>query len=167
MNDLNEAAQMVAGAVRDQVSDVAADIGQEAQKTASELKARGSDAIKVYAHAAHAAASDLEEQSPGIAERVRAAANSVDQFSEKIKNRDIENLIHELRDVARSQPALFFGGAVAAGFAFARFMKSSERHSRPMQASMGSQGTMPRQGSLSDGRTMSRQGNFPDEGMLP
>ncbi len=134
VDDIKEAAQTVSNAVRDQLAEVTADVGHEAEQTASKLKERGSEAIKVYAHAAQVAASDLEDQSPRIAAGLRAAASSVEKLSDNIRSRDVDTLVHEIRDVARSQPALFFGGAVAAGFAFARFMKSSE-HARSRQRS--------------------------------
>ncbi len=128
MDDLKEAGQMVSDVMLDQLSDLAADVGHEAQQTAQEVKDRGGHAIRRYAHAAHRAANELEDQSPHVAERVHAAASSVEKLSDKIQNRNVEFLMRDLQDLARTQPALFFGGAVAAGFAFARFMKSTGGH---------------------------------------
>ena len=37
--------------------------------------------------------------------------------------------MHSATDAARSQPVLFFAGAIAAGFTLSRFFKSSATHS--------------------------------------
>jgi len=57
-----------------------------------------------------------------------SAAGQVDRIAGYLHNRDIDQLARETENLARSQPALFMGGALALGFVAARFLKSS----RPM-----------------------------------
>jgi hypothetical protein len=54
----------------------------------------------------------------GAAARLEGAANT-------LQNRSIDDLIEEMRNFARARPAVFFGGAIIAGLALTRFLKSS------------------------------------------
>jgi hypothetical protein len=46
-----------------------------------------------------------------------------------LRERSIDDLVRSLNNFARNQPAAFFGGAVLAGFALSRFLKSSAESS--------------------------------------
>ena len=48
-------------------------------------------------------------------------------FSERLKNKDVTELLNDAQRLARRQPALFVGGAFALGLLGARFLKSSRR----------------------------------------
>ena len=48
-----------------------------------------------------------------------------DSLSEKLREKDLSYFVDEARNVSRRQPALFMGGAIAAGFVLARFFRSS------------------------------------------
>jgi hypothetical protein len=64
--------------------------------------------------------------------------------SEHRPRRDADELIGTMEDFARRQPVAFLGGAVAAGFGFARFMRSSAERRRGAAASAGTfQGDRP------------------------
>lgn len=124
-SDVKEAAKSATTAVKKQASEFAADIGHELSKTAEGQKARGVEAMQAFARAITTAAAELESQSPRVAQSVRQAAEKVDDLSENIGNRNVDELLKAATDLARSQPMLFIGGAVAAGFALSRFLKSS------------------------------------------
>jgi hypothetical protein len=47
-----------------------------------------------------------------------------------LKERSVDDMLASVADFARRQPALFFAGAVATGFALSRFSKSSADRSR-------------------------------------
>jgi hypothetical protein len=79
-----------------------------------------------FAHALRASASDLQEHDKGyVAHYVEQAASSVEQIADTLHRQDLKDLMRHTEDFARRQPGLFIGGAVAAGFALARFLKSS------------------------------------------
>jgi hypothetical protein len=82
------------------------------------------------------AAAELAQQSPTVARYVRDAAKQVDGLSNNIRGRSVSELMHAATDLARSQPALFFAGALAAGFALSRFLKSSAPEAEPEPGSM-------------------------------
>jgi hypothetical protein len=61
-----------------------------------------------------------------VAER---AADAVERFSDELRNKDVNELLHEAERFARREPELFLGGAVLLGLMAARFMKASNRRS--------------------------------------
>ena len=128
--DLKNAAQTAMRAVTDQASQLATDIGDELGKTAEVQKSRGVEAFQNLARAITSAAGELEHQSPFVASSVRDAAAKIESFSRTLENRSVEDLMKAATDLARSQPMLFVGGAVAAGLALGRFLKSSVTESR-------------------------------------
>jgi len=124
---LRDAASMTTKVVKEQVSAVAGEVGHELGKTAEEQMGRGAEAIQGFARAIEAAGSELEEQSPQLARLVNDWAGKVRDVSRSVSNRQVSDLVDTANDFARTQPAIFFGAAVAAGFALARFLKSSAK----------------------------------------
>ena len=122
---LQDTAQTAADAVRQQASKFADDVGHELNKTGEAQIARGVEAIRTVARAIDSAADELESQSPKVASTVHEAARRVDSLSDNLSNRNVNELIDSASRLARARPALFFGGSIAAGFALARFLKSS------------------------------------------
>ncbi len=125
---LKETAQTAADAVRQQATQLAGDVGHELNKTRKAQITRGVEAIRQVARAIDSAASGAGEP---VADR--SPARSTKRLAASTACRTIfptgtsTSLINSAARLARSQPALFFGGSVAAGFAFARFLKSSAR----------------------------------------
>ncbi len=124
---LKDTAQTAADAVRQQAAQFAGDVGHELSRTGEAQKQRGVEAIRSLARAIDSAAEELEPQSPTIARTVHEAARGVEDLSDNLANRNVNELIDSAARLARAQPALFLGGSVAAGFALARFLKSSAR----------------------------------------
>lgn len=85
----------------------------------------GADQMDGIARAAHGAAQELEEQLPMAADYVRDAAQRLERASASLRERDVDDLVGSIAQFARSQPAALFGGAIVAGFAISRFLKSS------------------------------------------
>jgi hypothetical protein len=125
VSGLKETAQTTADAVRQQAAHFAVDVGHEFAKTGEAQKARGVEAIRGVARAIDSAAAELEKQSPSIARTVHEAARRVDGLSDNLSNRNVNEIVDSAARLARAQPALFIGGSVAAGFALARFLRSS------------------------------------------
>jgi len=129
---VTDTAKSAGEAVTEQATELVTDIGHELSKTAEAQKTRGVEALRHFAHAMDGAATELEGQSPKASQSIRTAAQKVEQLSDTLGNRGVDGLLRDATDLARSQPVLFFGGAVAAGFALARFLKSSATH-RPAE----------------------------------
>ena len=92
---------------------------------ADEQKNAGAEHIHRAAGAIREAATQLEQQIPFAAGYVRDAAERLDGAATALRERSLDDLIGGVTRFARSQPAVFFGGAVLVGFAVSRFLKSS------------------------------------------
>ncbi|MFC7737302.1 hypothetical protein ACFQX4_15935 [Roseomonas sp. GCM10028921] len=98
---------------------------ERAEGLAEEGKAAAAERASGFATAIRHAADDLEGSSPEIARHVRVAADSVEGISAALRDRSAGQLVQDVTDFARRQPAAFFGVAALAGFALARFARSS------------------------------------------
>jgi len=141
--DTVEAAKGLAQSVTAQASNLASNIGQELSSTAEARVASGADALRGFAKAIQTAAQELDSQSPQVARHMRDAAGQVEAFSDTIRNRKVGDLLNAASDLARSQPTAFITGAVVAGFALARFFKSSGASPRGSDSAQESQDAPP------------------------
>jgi gas vesicle protein len=123
--EFRQTAESAGNAIREQASTLASEIGQELTRSAEDQKRRGLEAVRSFAGAVDTAARELEGQSPQVARYVRDAAESLQSLTRNIEGRNLNDLVRSASDLARSNPTLFMVGAVAAGFAIARFVKSS------------------------------------------
>ena len=57
----------------------------------------------------------------------RRAADAVSGFSNSLRDKDVDALVGEARDVVRRSPALAIGAAAAAGFVIARLIKAGSQ----------------------------------------
>jgi gas vesicle protein len=116
-----------------QAADVAHDAGQRARSAADQQKNAAAGQIEDVAHAVRTAAADLRDRGqPMVAEYSRHLAEGLESMAQSLSGRDVDDLVEGVEEFARERPAVFLGGAVVAGFALARFMKSSaaRRHRR-------------------------------------
>jgi hypothetical protein len=111
-------AQQHAGAAAERAKSQARDFAQQ-QKSA------GADQVGGVAHAMEAAADQLQGQMPLAAEYIEEVAGRLNTMASAIRERSIDDMLGNVAEFARKQPALFFAGAVATGFALSRFAKSS------------------------------------------
>jgi hypothetical protein len=120
-----EAARATLKAVSDQASALTSEIASEMSTVAETEKSRGADAILGFAKAIGRASAELDDQSPQIARAFRSAAESVESFSDSLRGERVSDLVAAGSDFARREPLAFFAGALVAGFALSRFVKSS------------------------------------------
>lgn len=74
------------------------------------------------------ASAQLRAQDQGtVAQYADKAAEQVDRLSGYVRERDVRELVNEVEQFARRQPALFLGGAFALGLLGARFLKSTSQ----------------------------------------
>ncbi len=89
-------------------------------------KAEAASQLDGLAQAFRSTAENLESQHYGpIARYAGFAAENLGGIAEALNEQDLASLLDSARRLARRQPALFVGGAVALGFGLARFLKSS------------------------------------------
>lgn len=107
-----------------------------AKSTAQQQKDAAAQNLGEMAGALRGAADKMSESDQQMLGRMtERAAGGLEQISAKLRSQDIDGLLREAEAFARSQPLVFFGASLAAGFLAMRFLKSSQS------------------GSASDGRT--------------
>jgi hypothetical protein len=59
-----------------------------------------------------------------LAQLTEYAADSQQQLSQTLRNKDVNSMLRDMECFARSQPVAFYGIALAAGFLAVRFLKA-------------------------------------------
>jgi hypothetical protein len=92
---------------------------------AERKKSEGIAEMSNIAAAMHRAADDIEAQLPTAAHYAHEAAASLEKATEALRSQRIEDMARSVGEFARQRPVAFLGGAMLAGFALSRFLKSS------------------------------------------
>jgi hypothetical protein len=91
-------------------------------------KDRGTDALGSVAAAVRSSTQKLrEERHDTIASYVDQAADQMENWSRRLREKDVDELLSDVQRLARRQPAVFIGSAFALGLTGARFLKSSRK----------------------------------------
>jgi hypothetical protein len=91
-------------------------------------KDRGTDALGSVAQAIRHSTQPLrDQQHESIAGFVDRAADQIESWSQRLKQKDVAELLGDIQRLARRQPAVFIGSAFAVGLVAARFLKSSRQ----------------------------------------
>ena len=93
---------------------------------ADEFKGQASSEIERTADHVRAAGREFGEDSYA-AQAADYLASSLSDAAGAIRSRDMDDVLSELNNFARRNPAVFLGGAALLGFAAARMFKASER----------------------------------------
>jgi hypothetical protein len=113
-------------------------------------KHRATDMLGSLAHAVRSTGDQLRDgNSSFIAGYADRAAEQIDRFSHALGNRELDDLVHDVRTFARERPALFLAAAFGLGVLAARFLKSSnartasrtEQRERPAHETAGAWST--------------------------
>jgi len=108
-----------AGQVMDQARD-------QVKSQLSSQKDRATDGLGTIAQALRQTGDQLRTQDQAVVSQyVEQAAQAVESFSGYLRDKQVDDLVLEVENLARRQPAVFLGGAFALGFLAARFLKSS------------------------------------------
>ncbi|MGR2738087.1 hypothetical protein ACUY1T_06505 [Billgrantia sp. Q4P2] len=102
----------------------------QAESLLDRQKAAAADQAAKVTTVLHKMADEFERQEqPYFSGCVNELAKRSDAFSRHLRERDLETLMEQTRHYSRQHPALFMGGAIAAGFMLSRFMRSSSHGS--------------------------------------
>jgi len=130
-NDLSA----LADTAKAKLGEVTEPIKDKAVEIAEHQKDVGADQVGHFAQAMHGAASALEQQMPQFANYVHDAGQKLEGLADDLRNGSVDELLDRFGRYAKDQPALIFGGAMIAGFALTRFLKSSAK--TPHMADLG------------------------------
>ena len=129
-DSFSEKSGSVGDEARQKASEAVEPLKERARNAAEAQKAAGADQLASLGTAMHGAAGELAKEMPQAAGYVHSAADTLQNASSALRERSIEDLVTAFNNFARKQPAAAFAGSVLAGFALARFLKSSHAEHR-------------------------------------
>jgi hypothetical protein len=100
-------------------------VQEKARQVAKEQKGVLADGVDGFAAAIDTAAQDVSAQSPATGDMLRLAAGSIKEASQSLRDKDIDEITGAVGRFARNRPVALFAGAVVAGVALSRFLKTS------------------------------------------
>lgn len=127
--------------LKGQAERAAEDARDRARSMAEDQKNAAASRMSGIAEALRGVSDDLEGRGqPVVAEYSRYVARGLENMADSLGRRDLDDIVGSVEDFARSRPVAFLGGAVVAGFALARFVKSSSarRYEKPTVRQTGS-----------------------------
>lgn len=120
--------QQFATQARQQASKLANQGGEQVKSQLANQKHQAAQRIVPVQTALRETAHQLRNQGQGSsAQYVDRATDQVERFSGYLRETDVDEIIGEVRGLARRRPAVFLGGAAALGFLATRFLKSSSQ----------------------------------------
>jgi hypothetical protein len=136
------------GEVKEMARRSAGELQERARDVADQAKARGSQALtsqkeqvagqfEGFAGALARTAESLRSEGDGndtVARYAEAASERIRDVGRALRERDLRQIVSDVERFARREPLLFFGGALALGFAATRFFKSSPDHAHGSRA---------------------------------
>lgn len=111
--------------IGDKAKGVAADAGRKIGTALDQQRASGANYLGNVANLVHQAADVFEREAPQASNYIHQAAEQIDNVAEAVRTKNAREVVHDVEDFARRQPAIFFGGALLLGFAAVRVLKSS------------------------------------------
>ena len=136
VDKVRDQAANAAQAAKEQVSAAAQPIADKARDLAEEQKQSGAERIQGVARAVHSAADDIGKEVPQLAGYVHSGAQQLERASKLLRDNSVDDLLQMTNRLAHDRPLAFIGGSVAAGFLFARFLKSSGSDSATAQGGL-------------------------------
>ena len=120
--------QQIAQQARQQAGRLANRGGEQVKSQLGSQKHQASQRMVPVQSALRETAHQLRSQGQGpMAEYAEKASDQVERFSGYLRETDVDEIVDEVRGVARRRPALFLGAAATLGFFATRFLKSSSQ----------------------------------------
>jgi ElaB/YqjD/DUF883 family membrane-anchored ribosome-binding protein len=99
--------------------------GKTAEAQASSAMTQAGETLQQLAKAVRDAGNGVRNERPEIASVANTAADQVDRAASYLRQHDAGDAVNAATDFARRQPALVVGGALLAGLALGRFLRSA------------------------------------------
>jgi ElaB/YqjD/DUF883 family membrane-anchored ribosome-binding protein len=116
--------QQAADGLRKTASSLASDTRDRMKGLLGEKVASGAEFVDQVGSSTRRAADDLERNSPLISGLLRDASVRIEEFSQTLHAKSVDELVETASRYARRQPAMLFGAAAVAGFALFRLLKA-------------------------------------------
>jgi ElaB/YqjD/DUF883 family membrane-anchored ribosome-binding protein len=134
--DVAAAATEVTDQIKGQVTGLGHQVREQANSQFATQKDKLVDALDTVSLVLRQSGehADLQDKEM-LSHYVDQASQKISQWSDSLRNQDMNQILDETKNLAQRQPLLFMGGALALGFAGARFFRSSVQ---PEQSSTSS-----------------------------
>jgi hypothetical protein len=116
-------------AAKETVQELAEPLKEKALEVANEQKDLGADHLRLLARAMRGASEAVEGDIPQFAGYVKKLSGQLERTSSDLRDCELDEVAQTVSDFAKRNPALVFGGALLAGLALTRFIKSSSHRS--------------------------------------
>ncbi len=150
-----------------QAQQAAGQVAQQAKSQAGNQKQNVAQNLSGVSQALQQSGQQLQKQGQGVAaQALDTTASQINRFAQYLENTSVEQMVGEVQNIARRDPAVFLGGAFALGFLLSRFLKSSapssRSHSQGSQSQYGYQapGQYGNRGQYSGPDPYGRQGPY-------
>ena len=131
-----ETMEGIAEDVKLTLREAAAPLKEKAEELVHEQTKAGFDHVDAVTRAIHRAAGELESDMPNVASYVHDAGSQLERKTDRFRSVGLDDLVRDFKRLSCEQPALMFGGAILAGIALSRFLKSSAPETRAGNGSM-------------------------------
>jgi hypothetical protein len=116
----------IKGRAREAVSQAKERAGERIESRITDSKTRAAETLSGVASTLLSSSEQLRGQNQAGASRaIERAAEGVERFANYLQDTDVDDVVEQVHEFARRQPAAFIGGAFALGFIASRFLKAS------------------------------------------
>ena len=113
---------------KQRAKEAARNVTEQGKQTLEEQSQRAASGVDDFADAVGSAASRLSElEHEGLADYANQLSSFLSDMSGTLRNKNVDDLARDVRDIAHRNPALFLLGSVAVGLGLSRFAKASNR----------------------------------------
>lgn len=130
MDSLEAGSHMVADAtesVKTSLSDMASSASRGLKESIEEQKTAGAGAIADLAKSARETADGFSSQAPQIADAVKTVATKIEQVSNDMKEKSVNEMMESVTAFAHRQPLAFLGCGIIAGLVLSRLLSGPSR----------------------------------------
>ena len=136
----SETGSGVKGKARAAASQVKERATEQLETKITSQKSRAADTLNGVAQSLLSSSQQLrDQQQDGASRAIERAAEGVERFATYLQETNVDEVVDQVHEFARRQPAAFIGGAFALGFVASRFLKASSPEGR-RQLYAGSEG---------------------------
>ncbi|SOE08533.1 hypothetical protein SAMN05877838_0256 [Hoeflea halophila] len=120
--------------IKQKISETGEKLKSEARHQSDEAKSRVADEMSNVASALHGASGEFDTGTLQ-AKLLNQIADGISGAADTVRNKDMSEVVTDVQGFARSNPAVFLGGAALLGFVASRFAKASESRDHDRQPS--------------------------------
>ncbi|MDB5727607.1 MAG: hypothetical protein JWQ00_812 [Noviherbaspirillum sp.] len=124
--NLKESGARITAGAKQYAGDMANRVKEQGRSMFDQKKETAVGQVENVASAIRSTATHLQDEGqPQVARYIGMAADQLESFSNRLRDKDLDSIISDAQNLARRSPTTFFVGTVVTGFLLARFLKSS------------------------------------------